>query len=309
MKNIGIIYCPNHKTFCSPEKRWAKISATFDAYKLEYDMIQSEKVDSVERLVTMLLGNGYETIVIVGGDSALNDAVNCIMRTEKHIRENVTLGVIPNGVMNDFASFWGFSYNDIDKAVASIAQHRIRKVDVGCIRYTNNKAEAKTRYFLNCVNIGLLAGIQKLRQQTRRRLWSRKLAFVTSAALMVFIKKIFKITYTINFIKEEHRISTMCIGSAYGYGQTPNAVPYNGLLDITMVRHSPMSEILGGLYLFARGKILNHKRIVPYRSHDIELHITKGTPVTVDGHPMETPCGPFIINVQQEEINFIIEKR
>lgn len=70
-----------------------------------------------------------------------------------------------------------------------------------------------------------------------------------------------------------------------------------------------MSEILGGLYLFARGKILNHKRITPYRSRDIEVTIAKGTPVTVDGHPMETPYGTFYITVQHEELNFIIEKQ
>lgn len=309
MKNLGIIYCPSHKPFTSPKKRWAKIATALEEQGLKYDMIQSERADSVERLVTMLLSNKYETIIIAGGDSALNDAVNSIMKAEKHIRDNVALGVIPNGIMNDFASFWGFSYNNIEQAVASIAQHRIRKIDVGYIRYTNKKAEKKNRFFLNCVNIGLLAGIQKLKQQTRRRLWSRKLTFIVSAIMLLFVKKIFKISYTINFIQREHRISTACIGSAYGYGQTPNAVPYNGLLDITMVHHSPMSEILGGLYLFARGKILNHKRITPYRSRDIEATIAKGTPVTVDGHPMETPYGTFYITVQHEELNFIIEKQ
>ena len=309
MKNIGIIYCPNHKPFTSPAKRWAKIAAALEAHGLQYDMIQSEKADSVERLVSMLLGNGYETIIIAGGDSALNDAVNCFMRTEKHVRERTALGVIPNGVMNDFASFWGFTYHDIEHAVASIAQRRVRKVDVGYMCYTNKRAEDKRRYFINCVNVGLLAGIQKLRQETRRRLWSRKLSFIVSGLMMTFIKKFFRVSYTINFTHEEHRVSTLCIGSAYGYGQTPNAVPYNGMLDITVVRHSALSETIGALYLFARGKILNHKRIKPYRSASIELEVPKGTPVSIDGHPMETPCGSFRITVQQEEINFIIEKR
>lgn len=308
MKNIGIIYCPNHRPFSSPSKRWKKISAILDAHGIQYDMVQSESSNSVERLFNMLLNNGYETIIIAGGDSALNDAVNCLMKVEKRIRESVALGVIPNGTMNDFASFWGLTYHDLDYAVASIAQHRIRKVDAGCIKYQNKKGESKTRYFLNSVNIGLLAAIQKLRQETRRKLWSRKLSFIISAVLLLFMKKFFRITYSINYVKEEHRISTLCIGSAFGYGQTPNAVPYNGMLDVTVVRHSAVSEIVGGLYLFARGKILNHKRIMPYRSRAIEIDIPNGTPVSIDGHPMETPCGTFKVTVQQEMINFIIEK-
>ena len=70
-----------------------------------------------------------------------------------------------------------------------------------------------------------------------------------------------------------------------------------------------MSETIGAVYLLARGNVLNHKRIKPYRSASIELEVPKGTPVSIDGHPMETPCGSFRITVQQEEINFIIEKR
>ena len=35
------------------------------------------------------------------------------------------------------------------------------------------------------------AGIQKLRQETRRRLWSRKLSFIVSGLMMTFIKKFF----------------------------------------------------------------------------------------------------------------------
>lgn len=308
MKNVGILYCPNHRPFTSPEKRWKKIAASLDAHGIQYDMIQSENSGSVERLFNILLNNGYETIVIVGGDSALNDAVNCLMKVEKTVRDKVSLGVIPNGTMNDFAAFWGLSYHDIDYSVASIAQRRVRKVDAGCIIYTNNKQEKKIRYFLNSINIGLLAGIQKLRQETRRKLWSRKLSFIISALLLLFMKKFFNIKYTINYVKEKHRISTLCVGSAWGYGQTPNAVPYNGMLDITVVRHSALSEIAGGLYLFARGKILNHKQIMPYRSRNIELDIPSTTPVSIDGHPMETPIGSFVISVQQEQVNFIIEK-
>lgn len=309
MKNIGIIYCPQHKPFVSVAKRRAKIVAALEHYGLQYDMIQSESAGSVERLVNMFLNNGYDTIIVAGGDSALNDAVNCLMRTEKHVRERVVLGVIPNGVMNDFAAFWGLSYSDIDRAVESVAARRIRKVDVGRIHYKDKKEEEKTRFFLNCVNIGLLAGIQKLRQQTRKKLWSRKLSFVLSALLMVFIKKYFRVAYCINFEKEVHRISTMCIGSAYGYGQTPNAVPYNGMLDITVVRHSAISELIGGLYLFARGKILNHRRIMPYRTHRVDIDIPKATPVSIDGHPVDIPCGSISVSVIQEEVNFIIEKR
>ena len=104
----GILYCP--KTGISNKrKRWEKIQKVLDERKVDYDFVQSETADSVERLVKMMISNGYKTIVIVGGDSALNDAVNCLMMEEKEVRESIALGVIPNGVMNDFACSWSLS--------------------------------------------------------------------------------------------------------------------------------------------------------------------------------------------------------
>ena len=101
---------------------------------MNYDFVQSETSDSVERLMKMMISNGYKTIIIVGGDSALNDAVNCLMMEEKEVRESIALGVIPNGVMNDFARFWEFDEDKTEQTIDLLIQHRIRKVDLGCIR-------------------------------------------------------------------------------------------------------------------------------------------------------------------------------
>lgn len=307
MNKLCIIYCPNHHPFTSVKKRWEKIEALLKKHHVEYDMVQSEDQQSVERLVTMMINNGYKDIVIAGGDSALNDTVNCLMAVEKSKREQINIGVIPNGVMNDFARFWGFTYQDTEESVKAIAQHRIRKVDVGCIRYTNKKSEKKQRYFLNSVNIGLLAGIQKTRMQMRKKFWSRKLSFALSLVMMLFEKVFYRMTYTIDYVTESHRIVTMCVGNALGYGQTPNAVPYNGLLDITMVRHSALHHMVEAIYLFFRGKILNNKRIRAYRAKAIEIEAPKNCPISIDGHPSESPVGKYTIDVRQEEINFIIE--
>ena len=113
----GILYCPKIG-FTNPRKRWDKISAVLDARNVQYDMVQSENAESVERLVKMMIANGYKTIIMVGGDSALNDAVNCLMMEEKSVRDEIALGVIPNGVMNDFARFWDFDEDKIEQTVA-----------------------------------------------------------------------------------------------------------------------------------------------------------------------------------------------
>ena len=135
----GLLYCP--RGGWRSNKRWEKIEKVLRQQGVDYDFVQSENQKSVERLVKMFVNNGYKTIVIVGGDSALNDAVNCLMQMNEEERDQVALGVIPNGLMNDFAHFWGFDDSNIEQTVGWLKKRRIRKIDLGCIRYTNKKGD------------------------------------------------------------------------------------------------------------------------------------------------------------------------
>ena len=248
----GIIYCPK-AGITNKRKRWEKIQKVLDARGVAYDFVQSETADSVERLMKMMINNGYKTIIIVGGDSALNDAVNCLMMEEKDVRESIALGVIPNGVMNDFAHFWEIDGDKIEETVDFLIKHRIRKVDLGCVRYSNANGDRCHRYFLNCINIGMTADIMNP-----------------------------------------------------GYGQTPNAVPYNGMLDVSVVYHPEVVQLIEGIWLLVTGRFLNHRSVHPYRTREVLIESAKHALVGIDGRWMKTPVGPYCVSVELEVINFLI---
>jgi hypothetical protein len=51
--------------------------------------------------------------------------------------------------------------------------------------------------------------------------------------------------------------------------------------------------------------------ILPYRCHDITIKVPKNTPISIDGHSfsdIDTSTDPMKVIVEQEAINFIIEK-
>lgn len=300
----GVLYCP--RSGWRANKRWSKVEALLKHHQIDYDYVQSENQKSVERLVRMFVNNGYKTIVIVGGDSALNDAVNCLMQMGQEERNQIALGVIPNGLMNDFAHFWGFDDAEIEQTIQWLKQRRVRKIDLGCIRYTNKHGEKCHRYFLNCVNVGFIAAIMNLRRQTHHVFGSRTLSFIFSFILMIFQRLDYKMHIKINEDVVKRRVMTMCVGNAAGYGQTPNAVPYNGLLDVSVVYHQQITQLFEGIYLFVRGKFLNHSSMHPYRTREVEVLDTSHALVSIDGRLMATPRGAFRITVEQEVINFMI---
>ena len=298
----GILYCPK----ANASKQREKIQRLLNERKVDFDFVQSESSDSVERLMNMLIHNGYKTIIVVGGDSALNDAVNCLMQVERQVRDEIALGVIPNGVMNDFARYWDFKEGNLEQTIDWLVKHRVRKVDLGCIRYTNKNGEACHRYFLNCVNVGLIADVMNLRRQARSLLGSRTLSFIVSIFLMIFHRMEYKMHVRINSDTVKRKVMNMCVGSGPGYGQTPSAVPYNGMLDVSLVYHTEVMQVLAGLWLLVTGRFLNHRSVHPYRTREIEVDEAKHALVGVDGRLLGTPVGAYRITVEQEVLHFLI---
>lgn len=298
----GILYCPKGRS----SKQRERIQKVLDERHVQYDFVQSESSDSVERLVSMLIHNGYKTIIMVGGDSALNDAVNCLMKEEKQVRDSIALGVIPNGLMNDFARYWDFKEANLEQTVDWLIKRRIRQVDLGCIRYKNKKGEQCHRYFLNCINVGLIADVMNLRKQARSLLGSRTLSMIVSFFLMIFHRMDYKMHIKINSDVVNRKVMTMCIGSGPGYGQTPNAVPYNGLLDVSIVYHTGILQVFAGLWLLITGRFLNHRSVHPYRTRELTVEEAKHALVGVDGRLIGTPVGSYRVDVEQEVINFLI---
>ena len=268
--------------------------------------MQSETQEGVVRLVNMLINNGYKTIIIAGGDSALNDAVNCLMATDKTTRDNIALGLIPNGTMNDFARYWDMKEKDIDNNIKQLKNRRIKKIDVGCITTTNDNEPQYTRHFINSINIGLLSAIMNMKQKTRRLLGSRTMSFIISIALMLFQRLDYKMIIKINSDIIKRKIMTLCIGNARGYGQTPNAVPYNGMLDVSIVYQPQLTQLFEGFYLLITGKFLNHHNVHPYRTQEITIIEAPKAMVSIDGRIIKTPNNKYKIYVKPEAINFII---
>lgn len=296
----GIIYCPMVGAL-KPMKRWNDIREYLNERRVEYDFIQSENFESIERLAKMLADNGYETIVLAGGDGALQDALNGIMSSEN--REKVAFGIIPNGIANDFARYWGLDVRDYKRAVDCIMSHRTRLVDVGCCLYTVDGAECK-RYFLNVLNIGLGAHVVEIANR-KRHFFAKAASLFYSLSHLLFHRQNFNMRFSLNNVVVNRKFMMLCIGNSRGYGMTPSAVPYNGWLDVSAIRMPKLFGMLHGFYMVAKRKILNFKLVEPFRTAEIVIEDIDGAPAGIDGRPFH-PTYPMRVEVIREVFNLII---
>ena len=302
----GIIYNPKAGTR-KVQKRWNEIRGYIESRGVDFDYVHSEGYGSVERLARTLANNGYRTIVVVGGDGALNDALNGILSSSVENKADIALGIIPNGIGNDFAHFWGIKFDDYKHAVNTIIHHRTRMVDVGYCRY---QAEEKheCRYFLNAVNIGLGARVVNITNGTRRFWGAKAMAFVASMFLVLFERKDFRTHLKINGEHIRGNFMTLCVGSARGYGLTPNAVPYNGWLDVSIVSQPAFWQGFMGLWMLLQGRILNHKMVKPYRTRKVKVLRAQNAMVSLDGRKILPQGFPLEIGILPENIKMIIPR-
>lgn len=191
----GVIYNPKAGTR-KVQKRWKEIKEYMDSKGVSYDYVQSEGFGSVERLAGILANNGYRTIVVVGGDGALNDAINGIMSSNAEDKKEIAIGIIPNGIGNDFAKYWEMT-SEYKDAVDCIINNRRRKIDVGFCNYYDGEKHV-TRYFLNAINIGLGARIVKISDQTKRFWGVKFLSYLMALISLFFERKLYRMHLKIN---------------------------------------------------------------------------------------------------------------
>ena len=299
----GIIYNPKAGTR-KTQKRWNKIREYMEERGVLFDYLQSEGYGSVERLARMLANNGYRTIVVVGGDGAINDAVNGIMTSSVERKDEIALGIIPNGMGNDFAKYWGLDEDDYKQAVDWIINRRLRKIDVGRVGYCNESV-CSTRYFVNAMYIGLGARMVWISNGTRRFWGMQWLSFLSSMILLLFERKLYRVHLKLNGEHIRGKIMTVCIGSARGYGLTPSAVPYNGWLDVSVVYRPQLLQLLSGLVLLLRGRLLNHKTVKPYRTRKVKVLRAMNADVSLDGRILHEEC-PLEVRIVPEGLTLII---
>jgi diacylglycerol kinase family enzyme len=156
--------------------------------------------------------------------------------------------------------------------------------------------------------IGLGAHIVHISAGTKRFWGIRNLSFLASMFLLFFQRKLHRSHLCINGEHIRGNIMTVCIGSARGYGLTPSAVPYNGWLDVSVVYRPELLQLVSGLWMLLRGRILNLRKVVkPYRTRKVQILRAQNAAVSLDGRIIESEY-PIKVKVLPEALTLIIPK-
>ncbi|SNR50257.1 diacylglycerol kinase [Paracoccus sediminis] len=122
----------------------------------EFELRETSRGDQLVDLARQAADDGFDIVVALGGDGTQSAVAGALAGTD------VLMGVLPGGTFNYFARDLGVG-ETFDEALATLAEARVRSVDVGQI---------ENLVFLNNVSFGAYPHILKTREGIYKR-WGR----------------------------------------------------------------------------------------------------------------------------------------
>ena len=269
-------------------KRWRDVAETLGR-AFPFDEAMTEGPGDATRLVREALRGGAERIVAIGGDGTINEVANGFFEDGVAIAPEASLAVIPYGTGGDFRKTVKLS-TDVGDAAAVIAANRTTRIDLGKLTYTTVSGGRAVRMFVNIASFGSSGVVDKLVNESGKKLGSR-LSFMVAAARATWSYKNQRVQLVFDGRdRAEATINTVAIanGKYFGGGMkvAPDAELDDGVFDVVSIGDMTFGEIVKNSRRIYQGTHLSSEKVSARRAKVIEAEPIDGGEVVeldVDG--------------------------
>ena len=286
------------------EKDWNEISALLKKENLSFAVEFTERKGHAINLTLKAISAGFRKIITVGGDGTLNEVVNGVFNSDSCRSTDMTLSLIPVGTGNDWGRMFGIPL-DYSKAVKIIGNNNIMAHDIGLVSYYNG-TEKKNRYFINIAGLGFESVVVRKTNFQKDKGRGGKLIYLYNLLTSLLSYNNTKAEIIIDGEKKYASIFSVNVGNGRycggGMRQTPDALPNDGLLDVTIINGMGKLEIIRNLNILYDGTILSHPKIDGYKCRNIKVSSDSILYTEADGEslghtPAEFSIVPSAINI------------
>jgi diacylglycerol kinase (ATP) len=251
---------------------------------------------------------GYRNIITVGGDGTLNEVVNGVFLNNSCPTNDILLGLIPIGTGNDWGRMFGIPL-DYKKAIRIIRNNKQMVHDTGVISFFNGKENQK-RYFINIAGLGFESVVVRKTNIQKEKGRGGKAIYLYNLLTSLLSYKNTKAEITIDGKSIIADVFSINVGNGRycggGMRQTPDALPDDGLLDVTIINGMGKFEIIKALKILYDGTILSHPKIDGYRCSNIKITSDSIIYTEADGEslghtPVEFSIIPSSLNIIYDE--------
>jgi YegS/Rv2252/BmrU family lipid kinase len=286
------------------KKDWDTISALLKKEDLRNIVMFTEKKGQAITFTLEGIAAGFRKIITVGGDGTLNEVVNGVFTNTACPTNDISLALIPVGTGNDWGRMFGIPL-DYEKAIKIIRDNKLMAHDIGLVSFFDGTVK-KNRYFINIAGLGFESVVVKRTNIQKDKGRSGKAIYLYNLLMSLLSYKNTKAEIIIDGVKINADVFSINVGNGRycggGMRQTPNALPDDGVLDVTIINGMGKFEIIRNLKILYDGTILNHPKIDGYKCINIKVNSESVIYTEADGEslghtPLEFSIIPASINI------------
>ncbi|MBW6500922.1 MAG: diacylglycerol kinase family lipid kinase [Bacteroidales bacterium] len=261
------------------KKDWSRILSLFERESILIVSRFTQQKGQAMEFVREAVGSGFRKFISVGGDGTLNEVINGIFTQELCSPDEIVTAMIPVGTGNDWGRMFGIPLV-YEGSVGILKENKQLLHDIGVISYHEGNQQHK-RYFINIAGLGFEAlVVSRTNRQKEKGKSSKAIYFYNLLSSLISYRKT-ESDIIIDGRILHSRVFSVNVGNGRycggGMRQTPDALPDDGLLDITVIKDMSRWEIIRSLKLLYDGTILSHPKVDGFRSDN--LHVESAQPV------------------------------
>jgi len=286
------------------KKDWNRIQAIFERENIKIShKFTGAKGDAIQ-ITRDAIASGFRKIVSVGGDGTLNEIVNGVFTQEHCSSLEITIGMIPVGTGNDWGRMFGIPLL-YEGSVKLISENKVMAHDIGLLKYYDGTTEKK-RYFINIAGFGFEAVVVKKSNKQKDKGRSNPAVYFFNLLSSLVTYSNASVNLTIDGYTTQASVFSVNVGNGRycggGMRQTPDAMPDDGVFDVTVIKDMGRIEIIRNLKILYDGTILSHPKVDGYRAKNIRVESEEELFAEADGEslghtPLEFSIIPAGLNV------------
>jgi YegS/Rv2252/BmrU family lipid kinase len=283
---------------------WKRISELMRKAGINYEVRFTEAKEHAIQITKDAIGDGFRKIVTIGGDGTLHEVVNGILASAQVSSHDISIGLVPVGTGNDWGKMFGIPLN-YEKAISILREGRQMPHDIGRVSFFDGKTE-RSRYFINIAGLGFESVVVRRTNAQKDLGRGGKLIYFYNLLISLLSYRNTPAEITVDGKRKTASVFSVNVGNGRycggGMRQTPDAVPDDGLLDVTVINGIGKLEIIRNLSILYNGRILDHPKIDGYKCKNLKVTSDQILWVEADGEslghtPAEFSIIPAAVNI------------
>ena len=270
---------------------WPEIANLLKAKSIEFIASITDHAYHAIELAREAVLSGFRKLLVVGGDGAVHEVRNGLYSQSEVSPSEVAVGLIPVGSGNDWSRLHRIPA-DYGRAVDLIAEAdvRTRLQDVACV-HTLMDGKPYCRYMMNIGGLGFDSDVCRRFDIAKEHGHAGDRQYLKSLLSGFLAYRPLRFRVVVDGEEFYHGTAfsvALGIGQYCGGGmrQTPDAVPDDGLINVTVVGKLSKWKFLSKVPSLFKGDIYRHKEVRHTTGRRVEISAAPYSYMEVDGEPV-----------------------